>query len=257
MIGPGEYGRLNWSPLFAAFRRVLAVFIRRRSFDSVARLIGLRPFCRVPLARVGPLDRLRGLGRLSVLIDAFAQVADQSVSLVLAGPDQVGWQAELQRRVESLKLQSRVVFAGMLQGEMKQAAFTVADAFVLPSHQENFGMAVVEALAIGLPLLLMRAPTISRQGGPVGRRPCQWMRETHSLANLDQSGRRRWINSFTRDPQPLDCLPEQHRITKRLSGGDSEKIEIERHGSAFDDLRDFEEVGVRLRRILERGVVRQ
>jgi glycosyltransferase involved in cell wall biosynthesis len=109
------------------------------------------------------LGRLHPKKGCDILIDAFAQVADQSVSLVLAGPDQVGWQAELQQRVESLKLQSRVVFAGMLQGEMKQGAFAVADAFVLPSHQENFGMAVVEALAIGLPVLISNRINIWRE----------------------------------------------------------------------------------------------
>ena len=109
------------------------------------------------------LGRLHPKKGCDILIDAFAQVADQSVALVLAGPDQVGWQAELQQRVDSLKLQSRVLFAGMLQGEMKQAAFTVADAFVLPSHQENFGMAVVEALAVGLPVLISNRINIWRE----------------------------------------------------------------------------------------------
>jgi glycosyltransferase involved in cell wall biosynthesis len=109
------------------------------------------------------LGRLHPKKGCDVLIDAFAQVADQSVALVLAGPDQVGWQAELQQRVDSLKLQSRVLFSGMLQGEMKQAAFTVADAFVLPSHQENFGMAVVEALAVGLPVLISNRINIWRE----------------------------------------------------------------------------------------------
>jgi glycosyltransferase involved in cell wall biosynthesis len=62
-----------------------------------------------------------------------------------------------------LSLGSRVVFAGMLQGEMKQAALAVADAFVLPSHQENFGMAVVEALAVGLPVLISNRINIWRE----------------------------------------------------------------------------------------------
>ena len=109
------------------------------------------------------LGRLHPKKGCDILIDAFAQIADESVSLVLAGPDQVGWQAELQRRVDSLSLGSRVVFAGMLQGEMKQAALAVADAFVLPSHQENFGMAVVEALAVGLPVLISHRINIWRE----------------------------------------------------------------------------------------------
>ena len=109
------------------------------------------------------LGRLHPKKGCDILIDAFAQIIDESVSLVLAGPDQVGWQDELQRRADSLNLGSRVVFAGMLQGEMKQAAFATADAFVLPSHQENFGMAVVEALSVGLPVLISNRINIWRE----------------------------------------------------------------------------------------------
>ena len=109
------------------------------------------------------LGRLHPKKGCDILIDALAQVTDDSVSLVLAGPDQVGWQPELEQRVANLKLSSRVVFAGMLQGETKQAALAVADAFVLPSHQENFGMAVVEALAVGLPVLISNRINIWRE----------------------------------------------------------------------------------------------
>jgi glycosyltransferase involved in cell wall biosynthesis len=109
------------------------------------------------------LGRLHPKKGCDILIEAFGEVRDNSVSLVLAGPDQVGWQAELQQRVDSLKITDRVVFAGMLQGDVKQAALDAADAFVLPSHQENFGMAVVEALAAGLPVLISNRINIWRE----------------------------------------------------------------------------------------------
>ena len=109
------------------------------------------------------LGRLHPKKGCDILIEAFAHVKAESVSLVIAGPDQVGWQAELQQRADSFNLGPRVVFAGMLQGEMKQAALELADAFVLPSHQENFGMAVVEALAVGLPVLISNRINIWRE----------------------------------------------------------------------------------------------
>jgi glycosyltransferase involved in cell wall biosynthesis len=140
------------------------------------------------------LGRLHPKKGCDILIDAFAQVADKSVSLILAGPDQVGWQVELQRRVDSLSLESRVVFAGMLQGEMKQAALAVADAFVLPSHQENFGMAVVEALAVGLPVLISNRINIWREVDQDG---------AGYVESDDFSGTVRLLNRWVAAPQKL------------------------------------------------------
>jgi len=109
------------------------------------------------------LGRLHPKKGCDILIDAFANATDNSVSLMLAGPDQVGWQKDLEQQTERLGVKQRVIFAGMLQGEMKQAALAAADAFILPSHQENFGMAVVEALAAGLPALISNRINIWRE----------------------------------------------------------------------------------------------
>jgi glycosyltransferase involved in cell wall biosynthesis len=51
----------------------------------------------------------------------------------------------------------------MLTGEMKQSALANADALILPSHQENFGMAIVEALAAGVPVLISNRINIWRE----------------------------------------------------------------------------------------------
>src|SRR5205814_960373 len=67
------------------------------------------------------------------------------------------------QQVDRLRLTGRVVFTGMLQGAMKQGALTSADAFILPSHQENFGIAVVEALAAGVPVLISNRVNIWRE----------------------------------------------------------------------------------------------
>lgn len=111
------------------------------------------------------------LGRLHVkkgcdlLLQAFAAEAgeDSSARLVMAGPDQTGWQPELERLAESLGLGERVVWTGMLTGDLKWGALRAADAFILPSHQENFGLAVVEALACGTPVLLSDQVNIWRE----------------------------------------------------------------------------------------------
>jgi glycosyltransferase involved in cell wall biosynthesis len=51
----------------------------------------------------------------------------------------------------------------MLSGDLKWGAFREAEVFVLPSHQENFGIAVVEALACGTPVLISRPVNIWRE----------------------------------------------------------------------------------------------
>ncbi len=61
---------------------------------------------------------------------------------------------------EGLRISARVHWTGMLEGDLKWGAFHAADAFVLPSHQENFGIAVVEALACGVPVLISEKANI-------------------------------------------------------------------------------------------------
>jgi glycosyltransferase involved in cell wall biosynthesis len=116
----------------------------------------------------GALPELRGrrfllfLARMhekkgcDLLIEAFARVAAQApdVHLVMAGPDQVGMQAKLQSRAEQLGIAARVHWPGMIGGDVKWGALRRCDALVLPSHQENFGVSVAEALLAGRPVLL-------------------------------------------------------------------------------------------------------
>ena len=110
------------------------------------------------------LGRLHPKKGCDILLEAFAQLrSNDSISLILAGPDQVGWESDLRRQVTRLNLTNRVVFTGMLEGSMKQGAFANAEAFVLPSHQENFGISVVEALAVSVPVLISNRVNIWRE----------------------------------------------------------------------------------------------
>ena len=110
------------------------------------------------------LGRLHPKKGCDILLEAFARFrSNDSISLILAGPDQVGWESDLRRQVTRLNLTNRVVFTGMLEGSMKQGAFASAEAFVLPSHQENFGISVVEALAVSVPVLISHRVNIWRE----------------------------------------------------------------------------------------------
>lgn len=87
----------------------------------------------------------------------------QLPALVVAGP---GLDSEYGQSIQRLAAQlppSTVYFPGMLTGEAKWGAFYGCEAFVLPSHQENFGIAVVEALACSKPVLISNQVNIWRE----------------------------------------------------------------------------------------------
>jgi glycosyltransferase involved in cell wall biosynthesis len=100
---------------------------------------------------LGRIDPKKGC---DLLLEAFASVNNPNLHLVIAGPDANNWRAELEVFAERNGIAARVHWPGMLQGEAKWGAFAASEAFILPSHQENFGIAVVEALACGRPVLL-------------------------------------------------------------------------------------------------------
>lgn len=111
------------------------------------------------------LSRIHEKKGCDLLIEAFAKIVqrDENLHLVMAGPDQTGWAAKLKAQAESLGIAHRITWPGMLQGDMKWGAFYAAEVFCLPSHQENFGIVVAEALACGKPVLISNKVNIWRE----------------------------------------------------------------------------------------------
>jgi glycosyltransferase involved in cell wall biosynthesis len=109
------------------------------------------------------LSRIHTKKGVDLLIEAFAAVAhaDPRLQLVIAGPDQLGWQAALQQRAAALGVAERITWPGMLSGDLKWGAFRCAELFCLPSHQENFGIVVAEPLACGIPVVIAEPVNIS------------------------------------------------------------------------------------------------
>lgn len=111
------------------------------------------------------------MGRIHVkkgcdlLIEAFAKVLAQDPQwhLVMSGPDQVGWQADLVSFARERRIESSITWTGMLSGDIKYGALKSAEIFVLPSHQENFGIVVAESLACGTPVLISNKVNIWRE----------------------------------------------------------------------------------------------
>lgn len=153
--------------LYRARARVVGYGIAPEAGDAA---VGAEPFWRAFPSLRGSrvllfMGRLHPKKGCDLLIDAFAAHASAhpGLRLVLAGPDAVGWRATLERRAAALRVDDRVCFAGMLAGTLKQSALQAAEALVLPSHQENFGVVVAEALAAGLPVLLSRRVNVWRE----------------------------------------------------------------------------------------------
>ncbi len=94
----------------------------------------------------------KGLGHL---LPAFGRIASRHPDwhLIIAGPD-CGDLERATRIIEEFNIQDRVTFTGALQGDVKAAARTVSEAFLQPSFSEGFSMAIIEALACRLPVLL-------------------------------------------------------------------------------------------------------
>ena len=81
----------------------------------------------------------------------------------MAGPDSEGWAEILKQRADALGLGDRVVWPGPLYDDAKWGVLRGAQAMILPSHQENFGIAVAEALAVGTPVLISDKVNIWRE----------------------------------------------------------------------------------------------
>jgi len=95
------------------------------------------------------LSRLDPKKNVEALLEAFALLRSEAV-LVIAGSGEAEHVAHLQQRSQQLGLTERVIWAGHLEGVVKMSAFAAASVYVLPSHSENFGIALLEAMTAGL-----------------------------------------------------------------------------------------------------------
>lgn len=168
-----------------------------------------RPAGRLRLLFLSRLDRKKGLENLLM---ALKDLPDLPVSLDVFGAGSAAYQQSLQRLIKNYGLPPNAVrFAGHVDGAAKQAAFSNADVFVLPSYSENYGMVIAEALAQGLPVIASTEtpwPQLEEKGcglwvenspaalaqairkmekmnlAEMGPRGWQWMREEFSWVSI-------------------------------------------------------------------------
>jgi len=158
------------------------------------------------------LGRIHPKKGCDLLLKAFAQAANPEMHLVMAGPDETGLGADLKTLAVRLGIQDRIRWTGMLRGNAKWGAFYGAEAFVLPSHQENFGIAVADALACGvIPLISDKvniAPDVAADGAG--------LMETDTLEGtvrlLEQFDRQSADERATMRKKALDCYQVRYSL---------------------------------------------
>ena len=114
------------------------------------------------------LGRLHHVKGLEHLAEAFARIAlrHMDAHLVVVGPDE-GAQADFERRIHAAGLASRVLLTGPLYGQAKYEALVDACCFCLPSRLEGFSIAITEAVACGVPVVISegcRFPEVAQAG---------------------------------------------------------------------------------------------
>jgi len=111
------------------------------------------------------LSRIHEKKGVDLLIHGYAKTFNaNSPKLVIAGPGlDTPYGKSIRDLVSKYGLNGSVFFPGMLSGDRKWGAFYKCDAFILPSHQENFGIAVVEALACHKPVLISNQVNIWKE----------------------------------------------------------------------------------------------
>jgi glycosyltransferase involved in cell wall biosynthesis len=162
------------------------------------------------------MSRIHPKKGCDLVIGSFAQVlaADRDWRLVLAGPNQVGWRQNLEALAGRLNISHRITWTGMLEGDVKWGALRASEMLVLPSHQENFGIVVAEALACGTPVLISDQVNIWREISDAGaglvqpddiHGACELLKQ---WSNLTESDRR------LMQKRAIECFAQKFEVTR-------------------------------------------
>jgi glycosyltransferase involved in cell wall biosynthesis len=109
------------------------------------------------------LSRLHPKKGIEHLIDALAELPDENYTLVIAGNGEADYEFAICQRIHAAGLSQRVRQIGFVSGAWKTCLLQGADLFVLPSYSENLGIALLEAMAAGLPLVTTPEVAIAPQ----------------------------------------------------------------------------------------------
>lgn len=154
--------------------------------------------------------------------------------LIMAGPADGAYAAELQALAAELDVADSIVWTGMLLGDEKWGALQCAEAFLLPSHQENFGIAVAESLSVGVPVLISKSVNIwadiaADGAGTAGedtvesfeRQMIDWLALTPAqVAKMRRAARRTFRRRYTSRHAAVSLLSNIYQVmaAERMAG---------------------------------------
>jgi glycosyltransferase involved in cell wall biosynthesis len=103
------------------------------------------------------LSRIHPKKGLLDLVAAWAQLKPDGWRVVIAGGDDENHRAEVEAAVRASGLDADFTFVGEVDSNSRWELYRAADLFILPSHSENFGIVIAEALTCGVPVITTRA----------------------------------------------------------------------------------------------------
>lgn len=179
------------------------------------------------------LSRIHSKKGVDILIDAYGEFVNNYSSdreiplLIVAGPglDTEFGKSLLEKVENNDKIASLVKFPGMLSGNAKWGALYGAEVFILPSHQENFGIAVAESLACKTPVLISNKINIWREieienAGIIENDTIEGTRQLFLkwMALTDEQKREKKINAASAFWNHFEINTNIEKLVKVLSG---------------------------------------
>ncbi len=149
------------------------------------------------------LGRIAPKKGLDILLPAFAKMNNQEAVLAVAGPDEGGHVQQVKEIIKRLGIADRVFFTGSLHNQEKLQALVDADLFALTSYQENFGNAVLEAMACETPVLISNQVNL-----------CDDVTRSESglVVPLDRKATTKALNQLVEDPQKAKEMGRNGRM---------------------------------------------